>query len=412
MPFENHRFGYPCKISRLCILYNIVITIWTTILVVFQSDKELTKPTNMLRNQQHAHWTQQRPTNINRWFSSKETVAGNLSIRWRIFRVKELGAPESWLEVGGFKTHLVPNKKVPFLYIAHLQLLGILETTLKPPRTFAAPCFTQTIVLRPKHLWSSHQLRNPKRPAPIYCVFQQKKWPQLSSEHGTALSPLGCHSSRSPPRHNEKTVDASSIQTPLGLPDFGGMNGHDGNAISTRLFPRLGKRRTHMASWILIEWHPSKHLQEMYGDVVFFSKLASSRPKFPKTPTRKSCHTEEFGFKKRSQKKWKHLPLSKFSSLISSVAFWTLFFVKPWISRIWKIASGIRSTQPIYPPPSTLYPQRLVLRRAVRKGSKASSTKYFSGYLAPRKINESNLKLMVSKRILLFQCAILRFQKI
>ena len=112
-------------------------------LVVFQSDKKLTKPTNILRNQQHAHWKQQHPTNINRWFSSKETVAGNLSIRWRVFRVKELGAPESWLEVGGFKTHLVPNKKVPFLYIAHLQLLGmwnyhdewwqILETTLKPP---------------------------------------------------------------------------------------------------------------------------------------------------------------------------------------------------------------------------------------------------------------------------------------
>lgn len=293
-PAED-KYQIQIKLERKCLLKTIVlgihvrfpgcvysiiliITIWTTIFVVFQSDKELTKPTNMLRNQQHAHWTQQRPTNINRWFSSKETVAGNLSIWWHIFRVKELGAPESWLEVGGFKTHLVPNKKVPFLYIAHLQLLGILETTLKPPRTFAAPCFTQTIVLRPKHLWSSHQLRNPKRPAPIYCVFQQNRWPQLSSEHSTALSPLGCHSSRSPPRHNVNGW--CFIHPGLWAYQTWGDERQWWQCHLHKAFPTVGKRRTHMASWILIEWHPSKHLQEMYGDVVFFSKLASSRPKF------------------------------------------------------------------------------------------------------------------------------------
>ena len=114
----------------------------------------------------------------------------------------------------------------------------------------------------------------------------------------------------------------------------------------------------------------------------FFSKLASSRPKFPKTPTRKSCHTEEFGFKKRSQKKWKHLPLSKFSSLTSSVAFEHCFLSKHGSAESVNCFRDQKHTTHL-PTPSTLYPQRLVLRRAVRKGSKASSTKYPS-ILHPR----------------------------
>ncbi len=54
---------------------------------------------NTLYKKQHANWKHQHLTNIHSWFLSKETphslVAGNLPIRWRVFRVKELGAPES-----------------------------------------------------------------------------------------------------------------------------------------------------------------------------------------------------------------------------------------------------------------------------------------------------------------------------
>lgn len=210
------------------------------------------------------------------------------------------------------------------LYIAHLQLLGmwnyhdewweILETTLKPP---IEHCSTVLHSNKSAETETSLKFTSAKKSqttgSNLLCFSANKKMASAFEWTRHCFIPLGV-SFIKVTSSSTLTVDASSIPA-FGLTRLRGECTAMMAMPSIKLFPRLGKEGLtwHLESW-LNDTH-QKHLQEMYGDVVFFSKLASSRPKFPKTPARKSCHTEEFGFKKRSNK-WKHLPLSKFSSLI------------------------------------------------------------------------------------------------
>ena len=166
------------------------------------------------------------------------------------------------------------------------------------------------------------------------------------------------------------------IQRPLGLPDLGGWTAMMAMQ-SIKLFPRLGNKG--LLTWHL-DWMTPIKTSPGVRRCCFFSKLASSRPKFPKTPTRRSCHTEEFIFKKRSKKMEASSIIQILISHIFFFAFWIVFCQTMETAESERLLPGSEAHNPSTPRHLPTQ-QRLVLRRAVRKGSRASSTKYPSGYL-------------------------------